>query len=434
MPSDSVRLKGPALKEIWAKITEAFEAAEIKRILRFTTDLRLDQEVKDSQNFDGLVFDLMERLEQRGLIYLFLRGVYDARPNLKDLRDAIEKNCPEALQTGAGVTVEAKRAAVGVEAVKDQLSDPKIRDLVTPHREELESLMDGVEVLANYKGLHDIVQTIQWTHQPQMASDMQRLRNDEVAGTTLDAHVFQLDELCANAFKAAEALPDTGAMQAAELRWINKLKLLIDQIRLAIEKLDDREGGRAMRAMRSLLRPESNRINSLLFGTAERLPLERLVSTVEEVLQATSSDGLAPAEMRDALQSLKGMLPQLKGRAIEHNQWQEVEMELFAAGDFIEQGTAESIQDFQDTWAVVKLGVAALAAPEPQAPWVLKSQNLAAAIDAVLPADMARVQSNFALFRHTVLFHFFQVDRALRSQCQAILVIRAPLKSLLKEV
>jgi hypothetical protein len=210
--------------------------------------------------------------------------------------------------------------------------------------------------------------------------------------------------------------------------------LLIDQIRLAVEKLDDREGGRAMRAMRSLLRPESNRINSLLFGTAERLPLERLVSTVEDVLQATSGDGLAPAEMRDGLQSLKSMLPQLKGRVVEHNQWQEVEMELFAAGDFIEQATTESIQDFQDTWTVVKLGVAALAVSEPQAPWVLKSQNLAAAIDAVLPADMTQIQSSFGLFRHTVLFHFFQVDRALRSQCQAILAIRAPLKSLLKEV
>jgi hypothetical protein len=38
------------------------------------------------------------------------------------------------------------------------------------------------------------------------------------------------------------------------------------------------------------------------------------------------------------------------------------------------------------------------------------------------------------VFRRTVQFHSFDVDRALRNQCEAVLAIRVPLKSLLSEV
>jgi hypothetical protein len=130
-----------------------------------------------------------------------------------------------------------------------------VRNLVAPHRDELVQLMDGIEVLANYKRLHDYLQTIQLTHQLQMASDIQRLRSDEIAGTTLDAHLFDLNDIRAKALAAAKALPDTAAVRAAELRWIDKLKQVIDQIQHAVDSLDDRDGARALRALQLLIRP-----------------------------------------------------------------------------------------------------------------------------------------------------------------------------------
>jgi hypothetical protein len=394
-------------------------------------NIDLDRELNTNTGDDNLIFELILKLQKRAIVVDFLRRVIEARP---DLREKVGRNCPAALQAAPDVTVTANTVAASLDAVKAKLDDPAVRHLVAPHREELLQLMDGIEVLANYKRLHDYLQTIQLTHQLQMVSDMQRLRSDEIAGTTLDAHLFDLNDLCGKALEAAKALPDTAAVRAAELRWIDKLKLVIDQIRRAVDGLDDREGARELRALRLLIRPESYRINGLLSATADRLPLERLISTIADVVKATANEGAATVELRDGLQSLQNMLPQLKGRVAEHNQWQDIEREFILTDEFTELGTPDSVQDFQDAWPAMKQSVAALAGTEPAAAWAMKSQTLATNIDANLSADLGKARTGFTVFRRTLQFHFFEVDRALRNQCEAVLAIRVPLRSLLSEV
>jgi len=431
MPAE--KLKGSDLQTLWRMIVDSFNQDEIKRILRFSTDLRLDKTVRP-QEFEGVVFDLMERLEDDGNLHLFLRGIHDDRPALTDLRNAIATICPEALKTSAGVAVDAKRAAVGVEVIAEQLSDPQVRSLVVPHRDELKRLMDGIEVLANYKRLHDYLQTIQLTHQLQMVADMQRLRGDEIAGTTLEAHLFDLDNIYDEALKAAKCLPDAAAVRADEMRWISKLRSTIDQIRRAVDNLDDREGGRALRSLRLLIRPESYRINGRLSAVADELPLERLLSTIADVVQASAQAGVTAVELQDGLQSLQKMLPELKGKVAEHNKWQDIEREFILTDEFTDQGTPDSIQDFTDAWPSMRRSVADLAQLDAAASWAQKTQNWAGNVDANLAANTDKARAAFVAFRRTVQFHFFEVDRALRTQCEAILAIRVPLKSLLSEV
>jgi hypothetical protein len=426
-----VELEGQAIGELSALIASAFDREDLRFLLRVRLNFDLDRELNTNTGDDNLIFELILKLQKRAIVVDFLRRVIEARP---DLREKVGRNCPAALQAAPDVTVTANTVAASLDAVKAKLDDPAVRHLVAPHREELLQLMDGIEVLANYKRLHDYLQTIQLTHQLQMVSDMQRLRSDEIAGTTLDAHLFDLNDLCGKALEAAKALPDTAAVRAAELRWIDKLKLVIDQIRRAVDGLDDREGARELRALRLLIRPESYRINGLLSATADRLPLERLISTIADVVKATANEGAATVELRDGLQSLQNMLPQLKGRVAEHNQWQDIEREFILTDEFTELGTPDSVQDFQDAWPAMKQSVAALAGTEPAAAWAMKSQTLATNIDANLSADLGKARTGFTVFRRTLQFHFFEVDRALRNQCEAVLAIRVPLRSLLSEV
>jgi hypothetical protein len=430
----TVKLEGQAIGELSSLIASAFDRAELKFFLKVKLDFDLERELNTAAGDENLVFELVLALERRGVIVDFLRRVIEARPKRVDLIAAVERDCPEALLPGPDAKATASAVAAGLDVVKAKLDNPAVRNLVAPHRDELVQLMEGIDVLANYKRLHDYLQTIQLTHQLQMVSDMQRLRSDEIAGTTLDAHVFDLNEICRKALAAAKALPDTAAVQAAELRWIDKLKSVIDQIQRAVDSLDDRGGARALRTLRLLIRPESYRINSLLSAAADRLPLERLISTVADVAKATAADGAATAELRAGLQSLQNMLPQLKGRVAEHNQWQDIEKEFILTDEFTDQGTPDSIQDFQDAWPAMRQSVAALAGTEPEAPWAVKSQALATTVDANLSGNIDKARTGFTVFRRTVQFHFFDVDRALRNQCEAVLAIRVPLKSLLSEV
>lgn len=432
--SQVVELEGEAIGELSNLIASAFDRAELKFLLKVKLNFNLERELDTDAGDDNLIFELILALERRGVVIDFLRRTIEARPKRDDLLAAISRHCPQALQAAPDARVTANSVAAGLDVVKAKLDNPVVRNLIAPHRAELVQLMEGIEVLANYKRLHDYLQTIQLTHQLQMVSDMQRLRTDEIAGTTLDAHVFDLNDLCGKALAAAKSLPDTAAVQAAELRWIEKLKALIDQIQHAVDSLDDREGARTLRALRTLIRPESARINSLLSYAADRLPLERLISTVAAVVKVTAADGSVSAELRDGLQSLQNMLPQLKGRVAEHNQWQDIEKEFILIDIISDPGAPDSIQELQDAWPAMKQRVAALAGNEPAAPWALKAQALAANIDANISGNTEKARTLFTVFRRTVQFHFFEVDRALLNQCEAVLAIRAPLKSLLNEV
>jgi hypothetical protein len=247
-----LELEGEVIGDLSTLIGDAFDRDDLRFLLRVKLNFNLDQELDVSKSDKNLIFALILKLEKRGIIVDFLRRVIEARP---DLRDAVGRNCLQALQAAPDARVAANTGAASLDAVKAKLDDPAVRSLIAPHRDELARLMEGIEVLANYKRLHDYLQTIQLTHQLQMVSDMQRLRNDEIAGTTLDAHVFELNDICGKALAAAKSLPDTAAVQAAELRWIDKLKSVIDQIQRAVDSLDDREGARALRALRLLIPP-----------------------------------------------------------------------------------------------------------------------------------------------------------------------------------
>lgn len=427
------KLEGEDLGKLCDLIAQCFEKKDLAYLLRVKLNKRLDVIVQDD-TVQMMAFALLELFEREGVVVVFLRAVLGARPNRDDLRALIERCCPPALQPAADVKVAAEKAATGVDLLKDQLKNPDVRKLVAPHRGELTELMNEIDVLANYKRLHDFLHTINFTHYPQMVDEIKRLRQDPIAATTLEDHVLQLSDICSRAVEAANGLPDTAAVREEQLLWVNKLHAFIDELRQALDGVDDQRGAQSIRSIGRLLRPQPSRLNTLLSLTAKKLPLERLVQTIEDVTKAVTTDRASSADMREGLQSLQSMLPQLKGRVTEHEHWQEIENEFLTTDDYIEQGTPESVAEFKDLWPYAKNKVAALASTDPEAAWAKRSQSLSEVIDKAYEGDLGSVRTTFRVFRHTVLFHFFQVDRALRSQCEAILAIRKPLQSLLSEV
>jgi hypothetical protein len=291
-----------------------------------------------------------------------------------------------------------------------------------------------VDILANYKALHDALHMIQLTQYPQIADNVKRLRSEPLAAATLEDHVHQLRDICGDARNAAEALPNTAAVRAQEMQWVTTVQSAIAELSKAVDNLDDQGAARAVRSIRQVIRQEPFRINTLLTLTVEKLPLEDLVRTIEKVAEAVAGGGLPARDLQNALQSLRNILPQLRGRVAEHKQWQDVENEFWGADEFLERGTAESIVEFNLLWPAARSKVESLARTEPDAEWAKASAKLARLIDTNLAGQIELARINFRRFRHAVLFHFCQVDKALQSQCRAILEIRAPLRSLLNEV
>lgn len=93
-----VELEGEAIGELSTLIAKAFDRAELKFLLKVRLDFDLERELNTAAGDDQLAFELILALERRGIVVDFLRRVIEARPKRDDLRAAVERDCPEALQ------------------------------------------------------------------------------------------------------------------------------------------------------------------------------------------------------------------------------------------------------------------------------------------------------------------------------------------------
>jgi rhamnose utilization protein RhaD (predicted bifunctional aldolase and dehydrogenase) len=186
--------------------------------------------------------------------------------------------------------------------------------------------------------------------------------------------------------------------------------------------------------IRRVIRQEPFRINALLTIVAAKLPLEELIQTIEKVINTVTASGESALELENALHSLQNILPQLRGRVAEHKQWQEVENDFWEAEDCIERRTPDSIEEFGELWPDTKSRVESLARTEPETDWAKATKRQAVQIDKDVADHVDSAVEKFEYFRKTALFHFYQVDKALKAQCAEILKFRAPLRSLLSKV
>jgi hypothetical protein len=427
-------LNGPAIGELRNLIVSAFEPEELEQLLKIKMNKKLDAIVIQNSPMNTLVYDLLEAVNRDGQITLLLRVVSEAKPHRPDLRKAIEAHCPQALEAPL-LGVQAQAVVTGLGDLQSQVeSNPTVRNVIAASRDKLEQLRNDVDVLFNYKMLHDCLHTIQLREYPNIIDKAKQFRTDPLASADLETNILELKDICGDARGAAGSLPDEAAVRGQEMQWVAKLESAVTELSKALDDLDDHGAARAARSIRRVIRKEPFRINMLLTIVAQKLPLDELAQTIENVISAIATGGASPLELQDALRSLKNILPQLRGRVAEHRQWQEIENDFWDADDCIERKTPDSVEEFTESWPSIKSRVDSLARTEPESDWAKATRRQAALIDADLASDVDSAMKKFEYFRRTALFHFYQVDKALKAQCAEILKIRAPLRSLLDKV
>ena len=98
-------LSGSQTEVLWNGLREAYDVDELRRLLRFALDKRLDN-ITLASNFDARVFDVIDNAERENWVLRLISAVCDARPD------------NAALRTVA--------AAVGLTAAPPSLKDARI--------------------------------------------------------------------------------------------------------------------------------------------------------------------------------------------------------------------------------------------------------------------------------------------------------------------
>jgi hypothetical protein len=437
--ADYCTVSGEDLGRLATAIGNALDADELDELVRITFSEGLYQSYVGRDLTDKvLVFKLLEALERRGTIVIFLRAVLRARPHRQDLIDLIGKLCPQSMNNPPPATTPIKTVIVALRTLKDRVAEPDVAGPLRSWRDKLDELADGFERLKAYKTLHDGLQTIQIQL---YTIDLNTARDDPSALLTLQSQALQFDMAAGNISRAAQSLPDTALARRIEMKMVvDPLTRAIHLLQDAISELDYPSAALALNTIRGLLRREPSRISGQLTAIAENLPISLLIEAIEQIVKKLTEQDPAVDALTSALQGLHELLPRLQGQVSEHDMWQSIENELAAADQDVDRGSLDAMQEFQLHWEAVKLMITPLWHANPQAPWVAKSQKFLDAFETILqnvadaPSRAHQLRQRYNMFRLEALARFYQVDNALDTLSGEIVEIGKPLNALLREI
>jgi hypothetical protein len=392
------------------------------------------------------VKELLTGLSSRNENVAFFKAVLLARPDAKGLRELIRAACPESLDGLPEAAAQVELVVRGIDAARAALTDDAIAAPVRAARDDLERLARGLRWLAAYKLLHDGFQKLQ-LQLPQLLRAAARLTVELEAWVQIEASRAAVEAMRGDAerFTALfivlppDTPPNTPGDRAAESRLVARIAGVAGTFKAAIDTEDAEAAQGAAKAMARLIRIEPKRLEMLMSRTAVTLPFAQLVAALEAVLRELERRAAAVTALSAAVDQLHVLRSGLDWQVEIHHLWQDAENDLWAAEDVLSNEAAaaldEACDDFATHWSVARDRHQVIYQRDPGAPWIVSLEKLAGTIEKHFsPWVPEQMRSDFSRYRLRGLSRFFEVDRTLRTHCDAIVALERPLHSMLADL
>lgn len=279
-----------------------------------------------------------------------------------------------------------------------------------------------IEMLTNYKDLHDLLHNLQYLCFTGVVQEAQRFPQDPLSLEILLDHELTFSGLI-------DGLVDVSsrpAMPASELEWIQELVEAHCQLRQAIDTLDAGPLRRAIWLTKRVLDRHPTRINERLNAAARALRLTAIEQAMLSIRRDLRRLKLAPQQVRrfeNGVTALGHLGAHLTRLVEDHDRWQAVDLELRR----IEAMMVHDPNEIKLSWPELRARVEPLC-QQSDAAWVeglrRDSLDLEAAIAARNPV---KIRQCFQRYRRRVGNRFYQVDTDLKSLCHELRYVGQPL-------
>jgi hypothetical protein len=320
-----------------------------------------------------------------------------------------------------------RRAGAGLQALSElvQLS-PEIRRAAGDFRTIFETATTEVDVLGDYKDIHDLLHQTQFHCYEPISSELGRFP-DDLSLENLDSYGHNLNGIIARLNDVARR----SRVSEVDTAWYKDMTQVQEELNQAVAELDDKALKSAVRRLRRIIATQPVRINTRLVDSARDLRLPNLLDALNAIqaqLEALHLDDQKTAQFEEGLASLGRVASELEKLLSEHDRWQMVDGEIRRIETLSENGFDELIESWSD--------LKALAIPlfeQVDADWARTLVAACNKLDEALASDNPRnIRLAFKGFRRDANGRFDKVDIDLKTLCGGLRQIGEPLNAILR--
>jgi hypothetical protein len=314
----------------------------------------------------------------------------------------------------------------GIDALRELMQVPEVRTSVITFRVEFEAACEQIDVVANYKALHDLLHTLEIQCYRSIVLEAKRFPEDEIALDNLMDHELTLQSL----MKAVQEISVRKILAAYDTKGLtDNLHKAQTELHTAIEAMDARQLQRPIVLLTRVLRNEPTRINDHLIEAATALRLPTLVDAMQVIWQEIEGTNLDQKKLHQFQQGIR-VLAKLDRRLTAllsgHNYWQGLDLELRR----IEENLDRDLFELEISWPDLQERTKGLFDAEADE-WTVTFQQAGEQLDAALKAqNPVNVKLFFRRYRRLASERFYQVDVTLKRLCDELREVDKPLNSL----
>ena len=332
-------------------------------------------------------------------------------------------------EAGATVIVGALPDVVGqgLAALRELMQhSPDVRTAVVAFQANFQTAHEQVDILADYKDLHDILHRLQFQCYNLLAQAATRFPGDDMTLDNLAEYQLTLEGTAGE----LQQVSTRSAVLKQEASWIEEVRRSNMDLSNALQTLDSSLLKRVLWRLNRVLAIQPARINALLNQQAHALRLSALMSAllrVSQNLTALHADAGKVSQFQNGVEALGNLGNHLTALVDAHDSWQTVELELRRIEAFLDQ----DLQELEMSWPDLKAQVGPLCGDSDE-DWAAALRTDAEALTASLSErNPAAIKRCFRSFRRRASNRFFRVDVDLKSVCGELRMVGEPLASVL---
>jgi hypothetical protein len=311
---------------------------------------------------------------------------------------------------------------LGLVALGELMRCPEARSTVIAFQKDFEVACRQIDIVANYKELHDQLHKLEFQCYIPILQSLNRLPDDTNALEELKDYELTLQDV----LTVMQDVIGRGTIPNSEIIWLENLYRAQKELCRAIEELDLERLKKTIRLLNHVIATQLSRINTKLNAAAQTLRLPDLVAAMTAVWGKLAKSTLNQEKVKQfqqGVEALANLNCRLEALVLGHDRWQEFDSEL--------RRIENNLIELETFWFDLKKKAEILFTPAEEK-WIISFQKASQDLDAALnDQNPTKVKNCFRTYRQRASKRFDEVDGKLKCQCQELREIGEPLSFVL---